>query len=124
MAIISTELVLWNAADEYYQLQSAGRVFLASAWWLVLPYANTVAMLRVKSRSWQWFCFLLACLTVAWFSHYALNGSTMYREGAQHMHLLLAPFVHAIWASGLLCYFYFRSAIYARLRRTPERPET
>jgi len=128
LTLASTVFVVWNAVDEWWQLENWTGVCLVSLAWLFIPYC--VVLIGVFAKNWtrRTICLIISVLFTALFLPYALNGPTSERpEGTQHMHLYFVPFLMGFVVLLLACGKIVANAgnrAVARLSAKSEAPET
>ena len=108
LALACTVFTIWNAEDEAVLLGGASGVLLVVFFWLLVPYLVALVGIFSKSPDKTRVSLYLSAVYAVFFLHYALNGSTRDRGsmGAEHMHLILVPFVVPIISLFVLCVLY------------------
>lgn len=94
-----------NIAEEHWLHQSFYHFLIL---WALAPCINAVAGLRAKRAITLGAALILASTYAAFFSLYATNGpSNREAIGAEHMHIVLVPFIVSPAFALVVWYFWF-----------------
>lgn len=110
-----------NMADEAYLQPDTGFVIVIVLLWLAIPLINFLIGMRTVNRKSLRMSLVIAAYYFFWMLLYALNGSTRSEMGAEHMHVIFAPFV-MVMCSPIVLYGEFclrRFEAWLSLRRVP-----
>jgi len=86
---------LWNLIDEFRPSWDYSVVFNYWGAWCLFPGINMLMGGVTERPGLLRTCAFLAVLYACFYFVYVLDGSTRDLEGAQHMHVILVPFLSA-----------------------------
>lgn len=99
LSVLSVGLVVLcavNLIGEVRLISDVGSLIVILAIWLPPPMWNFFRGIWTTNGKSTRMSLAIAVYYFSWMLFYALNGSTSNREGAQHMHIYLAPFAMAM----------------------------
>lgn len=91
VVLMTTAFALQNAIDEYYHLYSLNSVFGFTLYWMAIPFLVGAVGLASSKSYFIGSAIVVTVVHMIVYEYYASNGSTVGSQGAQHVHLLLAP---------------------------------
>lgn len=91
-----------NLADEGYLQPDWGFVGVIVALWLGIPLVNFFVGMRTANRKSLRMSLVVAVYYFLWMLSYALDGSTQNEMGAEHMHVIFAPFAMLLFSPVVL----------------------
>lgn len=91
-----------NLADEGYLQPDLGFVGVILALWLGIPLVNFFVGMRTANRKSLRMSLVIAVYYFLWMLSYALDGSTQNEMGAEHMHVIFAPFAMVLFSPVVL----------------------
>lgn len=89
LTLAACSFAFWNLKDEMTFLEAAFWDYCLA--WSFSPAINALVGVWARRPGLLRTCTVLAVLYAWFYSHYALNGSTRDRQGAEHMHVDLVP---------------------------------
>ena len=117
-SLAAAAFALWNLIDEIRPSWDYLVIFECWGAWCLFPCVNALIGCRAKRPGLVRTSTVLALLYAYFYSHYAFNGSTRGKTGAEHMHLDLVPILSAF----LFVSVHALGLIMPPLRRMINRP--